>query len=364
MGGETWIKKRWSNETRGLRRARTITPIPQAFTECQKYSDRTKSLQKFDTKQRAKFDPLLTFRRRRDILKSRRKVERMILVTGASGRVGGEALRTLLLRRFPAIGMVRSPDNIAGLPPGTPLRVANYEDRKSLMRAFEGISTLLFISSDGNGRDVLRHHANVVEAAVSQRISSVVFTSIIDVDAASPFYYAPVYRDAERRLQEKAPAWTILRCGLYSDFVLDYWIKPAFPTGVLSLPVRERKIAPISTSDVAMAAAAVASSPMPHTRNIYELTGHQLLSFHEIAKAAASAFGRPVDFIPCSPADYLQHAWAELDDPWPHAFSTLCQSIAEGRYERTSSVYEHLVGRPPTEFERFVRVAARSQGWL
>lgn len=255
--------------------------------------------------------------------------------------------------------MVRSAQKAEALPPGVPLRIASYDDPGSLLQAFEGVSTLLFIASDGDGRNVPRHHANVIDAA-ARRVSSIVFTSIIDIDSASPFYYAPVYRDAERRLANCGIDSTILRCGLYSDFVLDHWIKPAISTGTLSLPVGAGQIAPISRNDVAIAAAAVASSPSRHAGNTYELTGRQRLSFHELAKVVENASGRPLDFVACSPADYLQCAWSELEDPWPHAFSSLCRSIAEGRYERTSDAHERLLGRPATDFEELVQNAAKS----
>ncbi|QPC93583.1 NAD(P)H-binding protein [Mesorhizobium sp. INR15] len=283
----------------------------------------------------------------------------MILVTGASGYVGGKALAALLRQGLPAVGMVRNVDRRgAGLPAQTPLRVADYDDPASLRRAFDGITTLLFVSSDVTARDMLRHHAHVIEAAVSQKIRSVVFTSIIDIDAQSPFYFTPVYRDAERGLRESGLAWTILRCGLYSDLVLNEWIKPALLTGTLSLPTGAGQIAAISRDDVALALATVATSPIKHAGKIYELTGPESLSLHDFAKVAASALARPLRFIPCSPADFLQRASAEMKDPWPHAYSTLCRSIAEGRYQRATDAYERLTGHSPTSFERFVRDAA------
>lgn len=283
----------------------------------------------------------------------------MILVTGASGYVGGKVLTALSRQGLPAAGMVRNAGTRAAVA-GTPLRVADYDDPKSFLRAFEGVSTLLLVSSDGDGRDVLRHHANAIEAAVSRNVPSIVFTSIIDIDADSPFYFTPVYRDAERRLRESGLAWTILRCGLYSDLVLDSWVKPALSSGFLSLPTGAGQVAPVSRNDVALAAAAVVASPMKHAGKTYELTGPRPLSFHDLTGAAGSAFGRSLDFIDCSPANYLQRAWAEMDDPWPHAFSTLCRSIAEGRYQRATDANQRLTGHPPTDFKKFVEDAAAS----
>jgi NAD(P)H dehydrogenase (quinone) len=66
-------------------------------------------------------------------------------------------------------------------------------------------------------------------------LSRIVFTSIIDVDPESPFYFAPVYRDAERRLAASGTPSTIVRCGLYSDFILEHWLKPSVKFGEVLL---------------------------------------------------------------------------------------------------------------------------------
>ena len=282
----------------------------------------------------------------------------MILVTGASGYVGGGALRALLRQGRPAIGMARHAPTDASSSPM--MRIADYGDPESLSQAFEGISTLLLVSSDGDGRSMLRHHANAIDAAVSRGVTSIVFTSIVDVDADSPFYFAPVYRDAERRLRDSGTAWTILRCGLYSDLILNEWIRPALVSGSLALPVGDGHVAPVARDDVALAAAAVAASPALHAGKIHELTGPLPLSFARMAEMAGKAFGRRLKFVPYPVADYLQRSLATMQAPWPHAYSTLCRSIAEGRYEHATDTCEALTGRPAADFEACVRQAART----
>lgn len=100
--------------------------------------------------------------------------------------------------------------------------------------------------------------------------------------------------------------------------------------------------------------AAVAAADRGDGR-IHELTGPIACSLEEIAAAAARVFGRPIRYTPSSPADYLARLWAEMADPWPHAFSSLCRSIAEGRSARVSGDFETLMGRPAARFEDFLR---------
>jgi NAD(P)H dehydrogenase (quinone) len=197
----------------------------------------------------------------------------VILVTGASGYVGGVALRRLSTMGHSVAAMARNAGKVEGnVPAGTQVRVADYDDPPSLAEAFQGVTSLLFIASDGDGRDVMRHHANVLQTAAASGIGHVVFTSIIDIDESSPFYFTPVYRDAERRLAELGLDCTILRCGLYSDFLFKLWGEPAMSTGQLSLPVGDALVAPVSRDDVAEAAATVIVSRDQRDK-VYDLTG-------------------------------------------------------------------------------------------
>lgn len=250
----------------------------------------------------------------------------------------------------PVIAMARNARKAgSNLPAGIPIRIADYDDRASLDRALEGVTGLLFIASDGDGREVMRHHANVIDAAGISGVEHIAFASIIDVDEASPFY-----RNAERRLAELDATCTVLRCGLYADFVLTHWVEPARSAGQLSLPVGQARIAPVSRDDVAEAASAAVASRR-HAGKVYELTGPTSHSFDEVAGLASALSGTPIRYLDCSPSDYLQRAWADMPDPWPHAFSTLCASIAQGRYGRLSPDIEGLLGRPAERLEDLLR---------
>ncbi|HTN98391.1 MAG TPA: NAD(P)H-binding protein, partial [Nordella sp.] len=126
----------------------------------------------------------------------------MIAVTGASGYIGSRAVSRLLDLGQPVTAVGRNAGRLRqSVPSGGPLAIADYDDPASLDRAFAGATQLLFVSSDGFADDMLRQHAQVIAAANRSPIAHVVFTSIVDIANGSPFYYAPVYRDAEQRLQ-------------------------------------------------------------------------------------------------------------------------------------------------------------------
>lgn len=280
----------------------------------------------------------------------------MILVTGATGHVGGAVVRRLASLGRDVVAMVRDRRTAAErLPPGLALRIADYEDVSTLRRAFAGIDEVVLISSDGDANVVMRHHANAIAAAAEAGVRHIVFTSIVDVDDGSPFYFAPVYRDAERRLAACGVPATILRCGLYCEFILDHWLSSSQVSGELALPAGEGRVAPISRDDVAAAVAAVAAST-DKAATIHTLTGNPALDFGELAAFYSETVARQVSYRACSTDEYL--ASAQLDEPWPVAFSTLCASIAEGRYSKVSDDFSALTGRAPESVRDFLRRAA------
>jgi NAD(P)H dehydrogenase (quinone) len=286
----------------------------------------------------------------------------MILVTGATGHVGRAVLACLEMRGVHDVAvMARSRDKATRvLPDRWPVRIADYNDRGALREVFAGVSRLLLIASDGEGAELLQQHANAIEAAKEAGVSQLVFTSIVDVDADSRFYFTPVYRDAERRLRESGLEWTILRCGLYTEFVHNNWIEPAFHSGLISIPVGAGLIAPITRDDVAAAAVAVLTSG-GHERRTYELTGSRAYSFEEIAHLTSAVAARPARWEPCASSDYLLRCWTNSGEPGSHAYMTLYASIFEGRYSRVTNDFRRLTGRDPEDLSHsLTRLAERS----
>jgi len=77
-----------------------------------------------------------------------------IAVTGANGTLGGHVVELLAARgEHEVVAIVRRPPS--ALPATVSSALADYSNLTSMRSAFDGVDTLVFVSSDGEAVNVL-----------------------------------------------------------------------------------------------------------------------------------------------------------------------------------------------------------------
>jgi NAD(P)H dehydrogenase (quinone) len=220
--------------------------------------------------------------------------------------------------------------------------LAPYEDRVALTAALSGCDCLVFIGSDGEADRVLAHHANIIWAARNAGVGRTILLSSLDADPGSPFCYAHTYAATELWTREALPGVTIVRAGLYGEFI-GHWIWEAARRGELSLPMGRARVAPVARSDVADLLVDVARGRHESDQPT-ELVGPKSLDHADLAGIAGALGSRPVASEPCDPQAYRERQVRDRDlDPWwAYAFQTLFASIRENRFDHRGGC---LVGR-------------------
>ncbi|MFI1969181.1 NmrA family transcriptional regulator [Streptomyces cinnamoneus] len=201
----------------------------------------------------------------------------MILVTGATGALGQLVAEKLAARDDVVLG-TRSPRS------GAERRV-DFDDPASL--DFTGVDTLLLISA-GYGEDdaVIARHEAAVSAAERGGVRHVVYTSLSgDGDHLA---YALAHRWTERRLRRSSLEWTILRNGLYAEFLAA--VAAPGPDGTIAAPLGEGRLAAVAREDLAEVAARVVTDPRRHAGRVYELVGEQPLGGADLAAAVGGSY--------------------------------------------------------------------------
>jgi NAD(P)H dehydrogenase (quinone) len=228
----------------------------------------------------------------------------MIVVTGATGKLGSHVIQALLAKA-PASGIVAAVRNVekakdlAAL--GVQVREADYSRPETLASAFAGAEQLLLISSSELGERRLDQHKAVIAAAVKAKVKLVAYTSILKADT-SAMLLATDHLATEQMIRLSGLPFVFLRNGWYLENHTEA-LGPALQHGVILGAAGDGKFASAARADYAGAAAAVLASP-GHENKIYELAGDQSYTLAELAAEVSVAAGKPVRYNNLTAKEY------------------------------------------------------------
>jgi len=127
-----------------------------------------------------------------------------IVITGATGHLGGLTIDALLARGVPADDILatgRSTTKLAELAErGVRVRAWDYTDADSLRAVFDGTERVLFVSGSEVGQR-LPQHRNVIAALTDTKPELVAYTSIAHADTAQ-LHLAAEHLATERLLAD------------------------------------------------------------------------------------------------------------------------------------------------------------------
>jgi len=269
-----------------------------------------------------------------------------IAVTGANGQLGGQVVRLLASQQgHDVLALVRRKVQDESQTSRISIALAEYDDPAALRTALRDVDTLVFISSDGDATMVLLHHQNVIAAAADNGVSHIVALSSVDADINSPFCYAVVNGYTEKFLDDSGCRVSVARASIYSEFFLR-WLTPARISGEIRLPAGDGRISLVSRTDVGRCLAALAVGPP--TARYHDLTGPASLDLTAIAALVGDEFGRHVRYTEVTPAEHRAEMAAAGEEPWwMYAFSTMFESVRQGRWASVTDEVARLTGRRP-----------------
>ncbi|ADW69936.1 SDR family oxidoreductase [Granulicella tundricola] len=283
----------------------------------------------------------------------------MIVVTGATGKLGRHVIESLL-KTTPAaeiVAAVRSPEKASDLAAlGITLRQADYSQPATLLTAFAGADNLLLISGNELGQRIPQHKA-VIDAARSAGIKLLAYTSLLRA-GTSTLTLASEHLATEQYLQASGIPYVFLRNGWYLENHTEQ-LAPALAHGAILGAAGEGKFSAASRADYAAAAAAVLTTP-GHENKTYELAGDTPYTLPELAAEVAKQSGKPVVYNNL-PGPDLEKLYLSFGLPAPVAAMLVDSDLgaAKGELATTSTDLRTLIGRPTTTLAQAVAEALK-----
>ena len=284
-----------------------------------------------------------------------------ILVTGATGTIGGQVVQQLVKRGADVRALVRNPAQ-SNLPAAVEVVQGDLFDIDSLRAAFSGVSTLFLLNAVT--ADEFTQALIALNVAREAGVERIVYLSVIHSDLYVNVPHFAVKYAAERMIEQMGLNATILRPAYFmqndlrvKDVIADY--------GVYPMPIGSKGLAMIDTRDIGEIAAielirrAQSSTPLPLDR--INLVGPETLTGSDVAAIWAEVLGRPIVYPGHDLAGFEQNLRQTMPS-WT-AFDMRLMGerfVSDGMVPAPSDVERltGLLGRPLRSYRDFAAEAA------
>jgi uncharacterized protein YbjT (DUF2867 family) len=273
----------------------------------------------------------------------------MILVTGASGNVGGELVRALAELGEPVRVVVRS-EGGRHWPAGTSAFVADLDRPETLAPALAGARGVFLMSGYPGVLSVIR--AAGVEQVVLLSGGAAVATNVTN----------PVSRymiETENATRESGVRWTILRPHAFMSNT-QRWAPQLAAGDVVRVPFASISVSSIDPFDIAAVAAQALTSDQ-HGGQTYRLSGPESITPADQVRVLAGVLGRELRLEPASDAD----AKAELRASMPSDYADALFGFSTGETldeSRVLPTVQEVTGQLPRAFDAWAAAHADAFG--
>jgi NAD(P)H dehydrogenase (quinone) len=281
----------------------------------------------------------------------------MIIVTGASGRLGRQTVQRLLTR-MPSdrIGVsVRDPQKAQALADqGVRVRQGSFTDTASLAHAFEGAAQVLIVSADRMGDEAVKLHRAAIDAAAAAGARRILYTSHMGASASSRFQACRDHAATEEALRDSGVPFTSLRNGFYATSAAQF-LGRAVDSGQLALPA-DGPVSWTAPADLAEAAAAILADEGCFDGPTPPLTALQALAFAELAGIATEITGRTITRITVADDQFREQMMGHgVPAEMAEGLLGMFAASRAGEFARVDPTLAGLLGRDPASARTVLR---------
>ncbi|CAG0998790.1 NAD(P)H dehydrogenase (quinone) [Anaerolineae bacterium] len=277
----------------------------------------------------------------------------LILVTGASGKIGQEVVKQLATQGAQVRAFVHSPQNAAAIQGlDVEITLGDLGQPETIKAALIGAEKL-FLLSPLDPR-LAEWEPNIIRAAQQAGVRHLVYLSGTNAQVDSPLLFNRLHGQSEVQLKNSGLAYTILR----PDALMQNMLAHA-PTIVAQsacyAPFPEGKMSLVDCRDVA--AVAVASlTARGHEGMEYDITGPEALSMIQVAEKLSAGLGKSVRCVELKLDQYRTGLKAARMPAWLIDYLVgVAQYSATLKDNVITTVVAKVAHKLPITFDQFVR---------
>ena len=273
----------------------------------------------------------------------------MIVVTGASGHVGGLTAKALAERGVPMRLLVRDPARAPELP-GAEVVAADYGDSDSLARALEEGDRVFMVSMHAFPKERIELHRSFIEAAARQGVAHVTYLSFINPSPSATFIHATSHAATEEMLRQSGLPFSAIRNGMYADEIPGWFDGE----GVCRYPVGDGRLTFSYRPELAEAIA-VTLTDETHGGGVFNITTPDPVSMAELAEIASRHTGKTYRYEPPDRDAWRAERLARGRDE-EELDATLSSFDAQrlGELDLVSDDFRALTGREPLTVDEVI----------
>ncbi len=224
----------------------------------------------------------------------------MILIVGASGRLGSMVAQRLLAQGKTVRVMTRTPSSIAYLQQqGAQVVHGDLRDPASLLKACQGVEQVVaaahaLVGKGDNNPHTVDDSGNrqLIDAAKATGVQQFIFVSVQGASHDSPLEFFRIKYRTEEYLRSSSLNFTILRCSAFMDLWAQLIGQPLLEQGKTTIFGRgDNPLNFVAVEDVAHFVS-IALDDARARNQMIEVGGPENLSFNQMAETFEHASGR------------------------------------------------------------------------
>lgn len=277
-----------------------------------------------------------------------------VLVTGATGNIGGELVRRLAERGDVEVrALVRDEEKAKRLTAGgVEVALGSFEDQRSLQAAAQGVDTVALITATNPHAADQVHVA--LDAARQAGVRKIMRISALKADVDGPTGNTREHGHADHAIEASGLTYAILRPHFFMQNMF-MSAQTIAADGVMYWGMGDGKLGMIDVRDIVdCAEQAVLSDEFDG--QVSAITGPASISFYDVAGILSDLLGRPVQYVPV-PLEAVEQSLLDM-----HAGEWLAKvmrdysgAYSQGWGDYTTDTVMRMTGRPPRSFETFAR---------